>query len=237
MKHSTAHSLADHTNSQMQSPSKVTLVSIIKNSKAFDLFMEHVLSVINLRICLQKKKKKIDKEFSSEHLLCYLELCQYRQSTDLTTHPKYRDDELFVLGPDMPRSMIAYDQVMSPKEKAIALINKYIRPSSRYEINISFEIRMQMLALLPIPTRTSTLLDSLAAPDYVFLFDQVLKELLGVMRDNYTDIYFFTTLQKNISLFKTVAKRSKSEFFSLTYHKKEKFRELCFHACLQQTLQ
>ncbi|ETO34058.1 hypothetical protein RFI_03033 [Reticulomyxa filosa] len=162
--------------------------------------MEHVFSgKINCVCCIFKKKCKLKKkkEFSSENLLCYLELCQYRQEikkqcereniTIDDAHPNK-----FILSEVLPKSKIVFNSETSTKDKIMALIHKYIKTSATYEINISYQARNEMIAILRNPSFFLQFSPSL----YPFIFDPVLKELLSLMRDSFSRFSKTVAFQK-----------------------------------------
>ncbi|ETO23671.1 hypothetical protein RFI_13508 [Reticulomyxa filosa] len=130
-------------------------------------------------------------EFSSENLLCFLELSQFRQMVK----SKYERDKVevtdplsnrFVLSDQLPQSSIVHNDHWDNEQKAVALIEKYIAVGAQYEVNISYDMRMNFLTLLRGRTLQINPFTLMSSSELIFLFDPVLKDIFQLMRDSYS---------------------------------------------------
>jgi len=158
--------------------SSIHFMEVLQDLKGFELFMEHLFS-----------------EFASENLLCYLELCQFRQMMKKRCENEMNDVKLddphgkeYVLSDQLPKSSIVFDNELNERSKICGLINKYIKTSATYEINIPYQMRMNFIAFLKDKGNTSerNTLNMMSSSDLVFLFDPILKEISGLMRSSFS---------------------------------------------------
>ncbi|ETO07218.1 hypothetical protein RFI_30174 [Reticulomyxa filosa] len=152
----------------------VDLSILLKDIKGFELFMGHLFS-----------------EFASENLLCYLELCQYRDNIKKkcevnTVEINDPHHNRFSINANLPQSFIVFDDSLSDQQKVRSLIIKYIKTSAQYEVNLPYTMRMKFMHLLTNIDRQTDNLDAISLSDLLFIFDDVLSELLRLMRGSYT---------------------------------------------------
>ena len=144
----------------------------LQNKRKFELFIQWMY-----------------KEFSAEAGLCFIELVQFKKA--LIDFLKKKDkgskfDTALVdlLNDGVPQSSIVFvdeygvDGIAKFKSIAHRLFQKYIRQGAEFEVNISFVMRLEY-------TRTDENGWNMEAMDLVQVFDNVIKEMLGFMRQSF----------------------------------------------------
>eukprot|EP01083_Nonionella_stella_P024855 68479_1 len=178
---SVAHQLERHSDSptkdRMVPRPLLSLTTVLRNKLSFDLFMEH-----------------LHREISMESLLCVVEMWQFKEcmekeyqhleflqsismNTLVTTFEGFRLPQ----SDDMPQSQIVYHESRSMNHKAILLMQKYIVEYAILEVNISGEAREQLMESMD-----SIQHDEWSLQQLYDTFDEVILELLHVLRDSLT---------------------------------------------------
>ncbi|ETO19061.1 hypothetical protein RFI_18177 [Reticulomyxa filosa] len=123
--------------------------------------------------------------------------------------------DYFVLNAELPQSSIVNNDQLSNEQKAISLIEKYIAVGAQYEVNLSFDTRMDYIKLLhhcqqpqqqqqqqqqqlqnEKQSQPTNPFDLISPSDFVFLFDPVLTEMFRLMRCSYSR-FATTTAYRN----------------------------------------
>lgn len=180
--------------SSSQSPmSYLTLSRILRQKLSFDSFMSHLMT-----------------EFSSENLLCILEMLQFKKMIKAINNKRKTmqnisesDENLsiyvgfhdaLVLNPalfdiclpesdQMPQSVIVYDAKDRIEQRAQQLIEKYVYSPNRsciFEVNISSSCKYELI-------KKAAALDKqiFDLQDLYNLFDTVLVELICLLNDSH----------------------------------------------------
>eukprot|EP01083_Nonionella_stella_P233039 821488_1 len=81
----------------------------------------------------------------------------------------------------LPQSIIAYDKTLSMSKKVKRMANKYIHDGSEFQLNISFQMKHDVLMLCADEKQ----LNEMSHEQYYQCFDEILDEILLLMRPSY----------------------------------------------------
>eukprot|EP01084_Bolivina_argentea_P044526 81932_1 len=151
------------------------LYETLKHEKTFEIFVEWMA-----------------REFSSESILCFIELVQFKeyivqyiQNKNVIDNESY-DKYLNCLYNEIPKSNIVSEnnnimyinEMDRIKNISHLLFEKYIQYDSEFEINIAAKLRIKYITLNEQNWNVEL-------KDLPILFDPVLKEVFGFMRDSF----------------------------------------------------
>ncbi len=129
-------------------------------------------------------------EFSSENIFCLLEITQFMNlsSQQFSIPLSFEDTIIFPNDPSFiskTKSSIVSDESTSLIDKIISIYDKYLSRSSEYEVNLPWGTRQYMRFVCDRQELEAKLKDGSKNEEIVFIFKQVLEDLLELMRDSY----------------------------------------------------
>ncbi|ETO31222.1 hypothetical protein RFI_05895, partial [Reticulomyxa filosa] len=148
-----------HSHPPLSNGTVLDLTNVLKDLNGFELFMEHLFSgkfsymhtcmyvyayavyvcmyaYTYAQLCIRKKKKK-------KKRICLRKFAMLFgiEPSDVEVAADPFGDQ-FVLSAGLPQSSIVNDEKLSDEQKVISLIEKYITTGAQYEVNLSYDMRM-----------------------------------------------------------------------------------------------
>ena len=143
---------------------------ILKHKESYYLFMEYLLH-----------------EFSHENLLALTEMVQFQSHAlelgPMPSNMEAQDELVMTLAHDIPQSAIVNDANMTLKEKARALIGKYLLNSSEFSLNVPHSVRAHYARLFHSDSNQSEAIEAR-------MFELAWTHTARLMKDSFSRFVF-----------------------------------------------
>ncbi|ETO24438.1 hypothetical protein RFI_12716 [Reticulomyxa filosa] len=141
----------NHNTAEVKKSKNPELRDVLADKVGFNLFMEHLFAgsqkIKNIKITPPSfssflvSSPLLYVQLSPETLLAYLEMCQFHYKNCSRTEKECTFHQKFPLSESLPRSAIV-DSDAPVTEQIAGLVEKYLRESASYEVNVGHNVRM-----------------------------------------------------------------------------------------------